>query len=153
MAPLKTTKVIPDQWVEHHRPVAEGTMTALCDVRNPAGKPPVDAPDDWDGTMPLHLNVPCRVQELRQPREGVQADQPQNVRRYLVTLPINKVDGIRAGENGSIVTNFRPQNSSQAFDPMLRDRILRVEDIQHGSLMWERDIVCADNLTQNNPGR
>lgn len=135
--PLPGWGVIPQNWAQHHAPVAEQTMTAAATFhRTTEGPPPYPMPPDWTGTEQVWAaNV--RVQELSQ-RAGdvVAADQPATQRRYLVTAPLGGPD-LRAGENGDIVH--------------VLGRQLRVIDIMNGSLLWELDLICVDNLTQGNP--
>lgn len=146
--PIPGYKVIPDGWAAHHRPVANSTMTYLCDIYLPGGAAPYPEPAGWDGLKLLKADVPCRVQELNRPTATTTVEQPTRVRDYLVTLPLDGLPDIPVGERGAILKNFRPKSPADA-DPQLAKRTLRAIDIQHGSLMWERDLICTDNLTQN----
>lgn len=149
--PIPGYKVIPDGWAAHHRPTANSTMTYICDLYVPAaGPPPYPEPQGWDGTSLLKADVPCRVQELNRPGSATVVEQPTRTRDYLVTLPLAGLPDLPVGERGTIVRNFRPKNPIDA-DPGLARRTLRAIDVQHGSLMWERDLICTENMTQNNP--
>lgn len=138
MSPLPGWTVIPPDWAQHHQPVSEGTMTALGAVhRATEGPPPYPLPPGWTGTEVIWDDVYFRVQERAQ-RAGelVVADQPTTQRQYLVTAPLGG-PALRAGENGDIVH--------------VLGRKLRIIDIMDGSLLWELDLICVDNLTQQNP--
>ena len=144
--PLKNTKVVHPDWSEHHQPTAQGTMTGLCDLFNPdSGPAPYPLPEDYDpaGT-PIATGIPCRVQALTSAQSAVYASQPTTSREYLVTVPLATVQ-VSAGEQGTIV------KLTQADDPHLPGRTLRVIDVQHGTEIWERALIVSDNLTQNNP--
>jgi hypothetical protein len=141
MSPLPGWSVVPAQWAEHHRPTAEASFTARIAFYH-AGEPePWPLPEGWTGQTAFH-EADCRIQQLN--REGVTAaaGQPTNLHDYLVVVPIS-TPTIQPGEGGDygIVVS--------ASDPLLVGRRLDVRDVQHGSLMWERDLICTDNQTQN----
>lgn len=143
MSPLPGYKVIPDGWAEHHRPVANSTMTATIEWFHRGEPEPWPLPEGWTGPAPFHTSA-CRVQELTSSGRAVPAEQPVTERRYLVAVPIDGTPEIRAGEADGDYGKV-----TAATDPLLIGRILNVADVQHGSLMWERDLVCTDTLTQN----
>lgn len=147
VSPIPGYRVIPPGWAERHRPTANGTMTGVCDIGTTAtGPAPYPVPGGWTGLTPLASNLPCRVQALTSATDAWTGSQPTNSRTYLVTVPIDGLPDIPAGESGAIVV------VTSSSDPHLAGRRLRVRDVQHGTLMFERDLVCVDNLTQNNPG-
>ena len=78
-------------------------------------------------------------------KNAVSAEQPVGTRQYLVALPITGLPPIEAGEGGTVIKVIACK------DPGLIGRTLRVIDVQHGTEMFERDLICVDNLTQNNP--
>lgn len=138
MSPLSGSRVIPPGWAEHHRPVADQTMTAPCRILRPdAGPPPFGstAPAEtviWSGF--------CRVQTLATRRDGgVQADQVQAIAEALIVTPVEVLPLARGGEGGDIVETVGR-----------RYQILRVTP---GSLLWETDLICQDNQTQNQGAR
>lgn len=141
VSPLPGWRVIPEGWDVHHRPTANATMTAEIAFYHRGAPEPWPLPGGWTGE-PAFYTTECRVQQLNREGTAVAAEQPTNLHDYLVTVPISSPE-ILPGEGGDygIVT--------QASDPLLVGRRLDVRDIQHGSLMWERDLVCTDNLTQN----
>ena len=141
MVGLPNTRVIPAGWAEHHRPTAAGTMTVPCTIKRSVGPPPYPLPENWTGLDTLHVTV-CRVQELKREGQAVPADQPTTIREYLVPVPLVNAEGtalpdLKVGEQGDIV--------------YAAGRELRITNIMFGSLEFERDLVCVDNLTQQNP--
>lgn len=146
MSPLPGTRVIHPAWSAHHQPTAEGGMTGVCSLFDPhQGPAPFPLPEDWEGLDLLKADVPCRVQVLNNSKNATAAEQPVGTRQYLVGLPIENLPPITAGERGTVI------KVTAAKDAGLIGRTLRVMDIQHGTEMFERDLICVDNLTQNNP--
>lgn len=137
MSPLPGYKVIPPRWAEHNRPVANSTMTTPCVIKRiSAGPPPYPLPEGWDGAETIHETV-CRVQELNKVTGGVAGEQPTTEREYLIPVPVDGLPELRAGEQGDIVHAIGRQ--------------FRIIQIMFGSLEWERDLICVDNQTQQNP--
>lgn len=147
MSPLPRWSVIPPGWEETHRPTAESSMTALCDILEPNGPEPYEPDPLWQPWVTTATGVPCRVQEQRDLGNPVVGDQPTMTRRYLVVIPLDKDPGVRVGEDGHIirVTGYKTGHDG---DPRLIGRDLRAWSIMHGSLVWERDILALDNTTQ-----
>lgn len=138
MVGLPGWKVIPDGWAEAHQPVAESTMTAPAQFyRATEGPPPYPLPPGWDGMELIWDGINVRVQQRSQ-RAGdvVAGEQPTTQRQVLITCPLDG-PALRAGENGDLIRAV--------------GREFRVTDIMPGSLLWELDLVCTDNLTQQNP--
>lgn len=141
--PFPGTRAIPTGWAPHHRPVANGTMNAEGDIHRTSTGP---VPYGEEGTAAAPIwSGPMRVQETQRGRPMLTTDQPTEVRHYLITLPIDGLPDLRAGEHGDTIT------VTASSDPHLAGRLLRIIDIQHGSEMFERDVLCTDNLTENNP--
>ncbi|WP_288782259.1 DUF6093 family protein, partial [uncultured Kocuria sp.] len=114
----------------------------------------VGPPVGLDGPGPDMLtarNVPCRVQELKSAGEGsaVPAGQEVTERRYLITVPVKTPVHFKTGTRGHQieVTDVREDG-----DPMLVGRRFDVIQVMTGSEVWERDLVCIDNQTQNEKG-
>ena len=63
-------------------------------------------------------------------------DQPTQERTYLVVAGTD-IPFLQTGERGDIIT--------------VEGRELRVQQVLFGSHLWEMDILCTDNLTQQNP--
>lgn len=140
LMPFPGTKIIPDNWAAHHRPVAAGGMTAECVIdrvtEGPAPFPPVEGwvprQHVWSGW--------CRVQELKREQAGDAAGQPSESRQYLVQLPYtsdNPLPELWVGERGDIIT-------SNGTEYVLKQRMT-------GSLLWTHDFIAWENQTQHNP--
>lgn len=137
VSPLPNTRVIPAGWAEHHRPVAAGTMTAPGVVKRISdGPPPYPKPPGWTGETTVHEAL-FRVQELKREGGGTPGEQPTTERQYLLTTQVTDAPAFRAGERGDIVH--------------VVGRQFRIVSIMFGSLLWEVDLICVDNLTQQNP--
>ena len=138
--PFPGSKVIPSGWSAHHQPVAEGTMTGACTIRDP--KATVTGPFDPDtGTFPKAPAPPyytgaCRAQQQRQPQEATTGGEEITTHDYLVPVPAS-VTGVKLGHVVKITA---------AVDASLVGRVLQVTDIQRGSEIWERDLICIDHL-------
>lgn len=112
-------------------------MTEPCTIgRVSDGPPPYPKPEGWTGETLVHTTI-CRVQELKREGNPVPAEQPTSLREYLVTIPVIQAPAFRAGERGDIVHAL--------------GRDFRITSIMFGSLLWELDLICVDNLTQQNP--
>lgn len=137
--PLPNTRVIPTLWSDHHRPTAEGGMTATCVVtrRDPVGT--TDAAGRWTPTTPTTLYTgPVRVLALT-PRRGVLVvgDAQETVRRYQVSLRFD-VPEIRIGDLVAV---------TGSVDSGLFGKQLRVADVALGSEEWQRDLICDEVVT------
>jgi hypothetical protein len=144
--PFPGSRVIPAGWQTHHRPVVEGTWTAWCTI---------DAPGTGQGTwndetkqydpparVVLHVQVPCRVQQLTQPQAADVGTQQVSSHDYLIVVPASITDA--AVDHHVTLTGSRDQ--TDPVDPSLIGRPLVVTDVQRGSLLWERDLIAIDNL-------
>ena len=142
MSPLPGTRVIPERWAERHRPTATRTMTTPCQVaRISDGPAPYPKPPGWTGERVIHDTL-CRAQELKREGGGTPGEQPTTERQYLVAVPHVSAEGVplpelRAGERGDVV--------------LVLGRRLRITSVLFGSHEFERDLICTDNLTQQNP--
>lgn len=136
VSPLPTSKVVPDGWDAHHRPVATSTMTATCTIRRPATGVydpatlqygPADGDTIYSG--------PCRI--LMRPRAQNPADlagQITTTRSYQVSI---EWDAATIHVNDVVTVDT-------ASDPRLAGKPLRVTDVQYGSNQWQRDLFCED---------
>lgn len=138
MSPLPGWKPIPDGWAATHAPVAESTMTSPATFhRITEGPPPYPLPDGWDGAQLIWEGINVRVQQKSQGAgDKVAAEQPTVQRQVLITCPLGG-PALRAGERGDIVRAI--------------GREFRIVSILPGSLLWELDLLCMDNQTQQNP--
>lgn len=138
------TPVIPPNWTEAPRTVAVKTMTATCTIRRPGGTQ--GAFDATTGTYPTtphtpHYTGPCRVQV--QPIFSGQrdtADQQVTVAGYLVVVELEGSDETGVDDVVKITS------PGEHGDPAMLDREMVVSGIAVGSLAWERDLTCIDNL-------
>ena len=133
MSPLPGYKMIPDNWAAHHRPTARGSMTAEVTVRRPGGPPPFPLPEGWTGQGEALYEGFCRLQELKRENAVVAADQPTELRQYLIGLPY-EAPAFRTGDRGDVAyINGRQYNLKQSMG---------------GSLLWQRDYIAVENQTQ-----
>lgn len=142
MSPLPGWKVIPEGFAAHHRPAATGTMTVPCQiVRISDGPPPYPKPPGWMAERVIHDTI-CRLQELKREGNPVPGEQPTVLREYLIPVPHISPEGVplpdlRAGERGDVV--------------LVMGRRMNITNIMFGSTEFERDLICVDNITQQNP--
>ena len=150
MVGLPNTRVVPPGWAAHHRSTANSTMTGVCELTGPSGPPTWDNQEGTPGTV-LATDVPCRVQQLTGENEDEAVGQDVHTRDYLVTLPLHLVPALTITDNAPwvTITGYLPGHE-QDGDPHLVGRRLKVLSVQHGTLLWERDVICRDDLT--NPG-
>lgn len=142
MAPLGGTRVIHPNLQAHLAPVAEGGMTAVVDLYDPAD---VAAPTYDRATgqstrpvqAPAFARVPARVQPLsRGQGEGVGDAVGQDVMTppYLVAIPHQ----LTAGEGWTVVVRENPD------DPALVGRRLTVRRVSYATARLQRDLFCDD---------
>lgn len=141
--PLDNSRVIPEGWAAHHRPVVDGTFTATCEIREPGG---TEGPLDREtGLRPLAPHAPhytggCRVQVAPMfSGEREAAGQEVTVVNYLVVV---ELAASAATATGHLVTFTDVDDNS---DPTLVDRELTVTGVASGSLAWERDLTCVED--------
>lgn len=142
--PFDTTRVIHPDWSKHHAPVAAGGMNATVQIFNPA-----DDTDGWDPVKEENTLIhgtpvydgPARVQELNRPDRATQADQEVTEHQYLVQLVMDA---------SHIETGWPLVVSECANDTDIvtwtTARAATINDIQHGSERFTRDIGISINL-------
>lgn len=136
MSPLPGWKAIPEGFQEHHRPTVEATLTAPGTIHRVAeGPPPFPKPEGWTGETLLHETT-FRVQQLNREASVNPTEQPTQLRQYRLVAPVG-IPELQTGERGDLIRTA--------------GREFRVQQVLHGSLVWEVDILCTDNLTQQNP--
>lgn len=142
MAPLNN-RVIPDGWREHHRPVAESSMTGLVDVFDRSIlKEPKDPLGDPEAPKVGH-GIPCRIQQIDRPSNTVVAGQEIATRQYRVVVPSNSGIEWRPGSRGTFlkVVGVAPDADRSAIMGM----ILELREVLRGTETWEQDLVCVEN--------
>lgn len=135
------SQMIPADWSEQMSHVAESAFTSKCRVTLPSTE------TTWDNANNRSVPVagatvyegPCRVQVLANaPAVNKTADQPVTTQAYLVALPAS----VATVEVGCLV-----EVTKSTADATLTDgRRLRVEAVQRGSEIWQRDLICFDDL-------
>lgn len=135
--PLTTTTVIPAGWSEHHEPAANGFLTGVARIHEP------DAVGEW----PDYEVTPGRTvwegtasaQQLAVDDDVTIADAQENTRPYRVSIPLAGVPPLDAGAPALYVTFTQCPD-----DPDLVGRSMSVDDVQHGTTNWTRDLVCTE---------
>lgn len=136
MSPLPGWQVVPNNWAGRHGNTVNATMKSEASFyRITAGPAPYPKPPGWTGRTLLHTTY-VRVQQINQDWRGVPADQPTQERRYMVVAPLG-IPELQTGERGDIIA--------------VGGRELRVQQVLQGTFLMEVDIICTDNLTQQNP--
>ena len=136
MSPLPGWKVIPENWASNLAPTVNATLTSEANIyRVTAGPAPYPKPPGWTGKTLLHTTY-VRVQELNRENVSTPGEQPTQSRQYLVVAPLG-IPELQTGERGDIIE--------------AAGRKLRVQQVLYGTNLAEVDIICTDNLTQQNP--
>lgn len=134
-------EVVPNYWEEYHEPVAAGTRTIAVDIY--AGPAPGEPNQNWDPVArvdrPNHgtwlYQTSARIQRLITGQEEPAGGREATSQRYLVTLHRDRAP--------SLLNRIRVIPGG---DPLLDGKYLSIIDVQGGSLRWERDLICLDNL-------
>ena len=129
-------EIFPPGWEAHHRPVAEAGMTATVELWS--GADPGWVWDEQEQKEVRDLGMlawtgRARVQQRIGGDNVPAGDQQVTTHRYLVAVPSHVVVGVIAWVK--VV---------QSGDPGLG--LLKVVDVLKGSIRWERDLMCTDNL-------
>lgn len=138
------TPVIPQSWSQAPRVIVGKTMTGRCEIRRP-GAVKSSTFNTTTGTYPMtppapHFTGPTRVQVLNaQERAQLVGDQPVTTVGYRVVVPLDA----NLVEVDDVVTVTCTDDNG---DPVLVDHELIVRSFAVGSLAWERDLICTDNL-------
>lgn len=131
------TPVIPANWAASHQPVAEKAQTAAaCELREPGTVQTWNPVTDQMDTAPhaAYYTGGCAVVPLtNDARIAVQAEDPETVTGYLVTVPA--VVGLVL--DGHLV------KITSSDDTALTGRVLTVKDVVRGSHRFERDLICT----------
>lgn len=135
------TVAVDPAWATHHRPTVEGTMTGRCTIRHLAGTDPTYDPTDGSSSgadNATHYDGLCRVQILSvQDHVALFGEQEITVQGYLITTTMDN-DATQVDDVVAI--------TEAAADSTLVGRQMTVAKIMAGTLVWERDLVCLENL-------
>lgn len=131
------TKVIPDGWEAHHIPTAAGQFTAEGELfSGGTGRWVWD--EDLQRERPDYGTViyrgPLRYQHLNQPKDRTAGDQPVTIHDYRVSIPEDVNDVSSVGWVRILVSTDESAH------------MLKVTGIERGSLRWQRDLYCTDNI-------
>lgn len=136
--PLEGSRVIPAGWEAYHRPVLDTTRTATITFRRFSG-PPVHDPDTGSTDRPkaVVFSGTCRIQDHVTNAAGafVAGAERITVHAYQVSLDVEA--DLQIDDVGTV---------DACNDPTLTGRELRAVDLQRGSLLFERTVICVDNL-------
>lgn len=135
---LPNTRVIHPLFEQHHRPVTVDAMTAECAITRPAsaGTPVFDeatATSQHPAPASIYSGV-CRI--TRAPLSAtttVVADRPVNNARYVVGIPADAPPV----QDGDIITITACEG-----EPAIVGQPMVVTDSSHGSITWQRDLLC-----------
>lgn len=135
--PRPGTRVIPVGWEAHHQPVLATTRTATITFRRVTG-PPVMDPATGTSTQPKAIvyTGSCRIQEHQiNAHTDVAGAEVVTTHAYQVSLDV--AADLQKNDVGTV---------DVCSDATLVGRGLRVNDLQHGSLLFERTVICIDDL-------
>lgn len=144
MSPLPNTKVIPDGWSAHHRPIVAQTFGAAVSIRRPGGT--AGDFNETTGVREYTLADPHYVGGARiqvQPIMGGDlnaGEQRVTVVGYLVVVDRDTSTDAQVDDVVLI------DNVDDNGDPAMIGRELRVSGVAIGSLAWERDLTALDDL-------
>ena len=135
------TRVIPVNWERDHAPVVDKTFTAGVQIFDPytGTEPVLQAGYTYSAGAagaPIYTGN-ARIQVMNaQAAADIVGDQEQLTTVYLVV--IERAADVPVGSRVVVATG----------DPMLTDgRHLIVRKAAAGSLRWERDLWCVDDMT------
>jgi hypothetical protein len=143
------TPVIPADWSTAPRIVMAGTRTGQCGLRHPGAA--TGAFDPATGTYPgaertAYWTGSCRIQATPifggRPEDA--AGEAITTVAYLVAVDLDADDPADQLRVGDLV---RVSALDDNGDQTLIGRDLTVQSIARGTLAWERDLVCVDQLT------
>ena len=138
--PLEGSRVIPAGWEAHHRPVLETTWTATVTFRRFTG---ASTHDPNTGSTSRDSVVvytgPCRIQHHETTSAGsvIAGAEKVTTHDYQVSGPVSM--DLQRDDFGTVDT---------CNDPTFVGRELTVTDVQRGSLLFQRDVICTDNLME-----
>jgi hypothetical protein len=131
---LRNTRVVPQGWEQHHRPVSEDAMPAVCLIQRQSSTTTA-----WDDAAGKDVFVPastvydgpCRVHAAAAAAAATVVDRQLALAAYVVTIPAES-DRVQAGDLIKI--------TECEGDPALVDIPLIVTGATRSALTWERVI-------------
>lgn len=137
------TVVIPPGWQAAHGAIVARTMTATVDLHKPGATTSTWNPDtrrtEYTAADAYATDQKARIQAQTsravQPGEE-QAEEALQVTGYLITLTLDRT----AAEEPTVGDLVTVKTSD---DPLLTGRTLRIHDVVHGSLRFERDVFAT----------
>jgi hypothetical protein len=136
LMPLPGSRIIPNGWSEHHRPTATATLNGSCVIDRPGAPASLDpATLQYGAAASTRIWAgPCRVQALAraQAKAGF-AELDLTTKHYQVVVEWQAVVQVQ-----DVVT------VTDADDPTLVGRKMRVLDVSVGTEQWERDLIAED---------
>lgn len=135
--PLEGSRVIHQDWEAHHRPVLETTRTATITFRRASGAKVFD-PATGTTTQPntVVFSGSCRIQDHQiNSHTAVAGAEVITTHAYQVSLDV--AADLQKNDVGTV---------DACADPTFVGRELRVDDLQRGSLLFERTAICIDDL-------
>jgi hypothetical protein len=139
--PLPHTRVIHKDFSTHHRPTAEGGMTAKGTLRAPDSAASAVF-DEALGYSTYPDVTPGREWALRVQRANAAAEPHPGAERstvdreYLVALPV---------EAPEVAVFWLITITECDDDPALVDRVLRVKEVRYESPRWQRNLICLEH--------
>jgi hypothetical protein len=135
--PRPGSRVIPADWEAHHQPVLETTRTATITFRRTTG-PSVMDPANGTSTQPTAIvfTGTCRIQEHQINAHTVVAG-AEVITTHAYQVSLDVAADLRKNDIGTV---------DSCNDATLVGRELRVDDLQRGSLLFERTVICIDDL-------
>jgi hypothetical protein len=139
------TPVIPKDWETSHAIVATKTMTGTCRIRPQATsnvEPVMNADLSYDtSTADAAIYTgPCRIQELKTRDTGATVgEQDLRIANYLVTI---------GRDAGDIPVGALVEVISSTDATLASPRRLVVRTVARGTLRWERDLHCVDDMSR-----
>lgn len=138
------TAVMPAVWSAGHRPVVEAAFTASCEMRRPGDASTILDPTTGKTTRvprPVHYAGPCSVEVLSAgEQEALTGDQQVTTVGYRVSIAYDVAPELRVDDLVKVTA------VDDNGDPTLVGRVLKVLSFARGSVAWERDINCVDDL-------
>ena len=156
--PLPSTRMIPRDWSQHHRPAVETSFSATVVITDPSRTTPGEydpttgtyGPDTpyivaggpEDDRTDWREGVPCRIQRQKDDRAVDHAGQNVTIRLYLIQLPAALPD---------VEVGYVAQVLACPNDLHLVGEELTASDVFHGSESFSRDIVWIHNQAPPTP--